>query len=744
MILALPLLAVVAVTDPRPPIVGLALAGQLRPALAATERALAGEPERARQLGLDYLRADLLQRSGREREAVEGFARAMATAPLAPWARYRLALAQERLGHPEVAAGLAATLVAAGPPGALARPGLALLRRGFAGGGDCRLLGGVHRERLPSSERRLFDLIQAECLWRAGRTEPARAAAIALLEQESDDALARDVAELLLRLPGEPRDERSARLLGLTAYAHREFEIAVPWLERALAGRAAADLRAWDLGFALARSEFWLGRHRQAAARFRALAGASALAGRRAAALYQAGRALELAGESGAAAAAFAEAAAAEPLGEWAPAALLSALRQRALGGDERGARALLARLGGRREWRSALARGALFLAAGDLVRGRTEHAAESLAAAERSRAAAAEEIAYWRGRLAELAGTPAAAVDHYLEALERDPFHPFARAAARRLARPELAATARARARTEVAAERPDALRRAALLLAADGPETARLRGLGIATLARQGALAGWLSWQPVPLESWPLWTAPAERPEDLLVGLGRFDEAPGAMLRHFPLARLALAFTGARLLADSGAAARALAVAEALFARRPRAVPIDWVDPALRRLLLPLPWSAEIRAESAARRIDPFLLAGLIREESRFDPHAVSPAAARGLTQFVLPTARRIARLAGLPPPRVEDLERPPVAIALGASYLAELATRFQGREEVMAAAYNAGEEQAVLWQRYCFTQETEEFLSKIGFRETRAYVQRVLGSRDHYADLYGGPGS
>ena len=53
MILALPLLAVVAVTDPRPPIVELALAGQLRPALAAAERALAGEPERARQLGLD-------------------------------------------------------------------------------------------------------------------------------------------------------------------------------------------------------------------------------------------------------------------------------------------------------------------------------------------------------------------------------------------------------------------------------------------------------------------------------------------------------------------------------------------------------------------------------------------------------------------------------------------------------------------------------------------------------------------
>jgi soluble lytic murein transglycosylase len=80
--------------------------------------------------------------------------------------------------------------------------------------------------------------------------------------------------------------------------------------------------------------------------------------------------------------------------------------------------------------------------------------------------------------------------------------------------------------------------------------------------------------------------------------------------------------------------------------------------------------------------------------------------------------------------------------VAIALGASYLGNLAARFQGREEVMVAAYNAGEEQAALWLRYCFSQEPEEYLSKVGFRETRAYAQRVLASRAHYAALYADP--
>ena len=389
---------------------------------------------------------------------------------------------------------------------------------------------------------------------------------------------------------------------------------------------------------------------------------------------------------------------------------------------------------------RSALARGALFLAAGDLARGRTAGVAGYLDQAARTHAAAEEEIAYWRGRLAELSGTAPAAVDRYLEALEEDPFHPFARAAARRLVAPGLAAAVRERARVEIADGRPGALRRAALLLADAAEERERLRGRGIAGLERLGATAPWLDWEPVPVTDWPLWAAPAERPEDLLLGLGHFAEVPGAVPRHFPSARPALAFTGARWLAESGAVARSLSLAETLFDRRPAAIPIEWVTPGLRRLLFPFPWRSAIRAEAEARGVDPLLLVALIREESRFDPQALSPAAARGLTQFVLPTARRVAARWGLPPPRAEDLERPEVAIALGAGYLSELAGRFGGRVEIVAAAYNAGEDQAALWQRYCFTQEPEEFLSKVGFRETRAYVQRVLASRAHYAALEG----
>ena len=92
------------------------------------------------------------------------------------------------------------------------------------------------------------------------------------------------------------------------------------------------------------------------------------------------------------------------------------------------------------------------------------------------------------------------------------------------------------------------------------------------------------------------------------------------------------------------------------------------------------------------------------------------------------------------GIRGPSASDLHRPAVAIPLAAAYLAELEGRFGGSEVATLAAYNAGEAQAELWRKYCQTDEPEELLAKVGFRETRAYVVRVLESRAQYAALYG----
>ncbi|KAB2963682.1 MAG: hypothetical protein F9K18_08265, partial [Thermoanaerobaculia bacterium] len=100
MILATLLVAVTAVpgpgtvaVDPRQELVELAAAGQLRPALERVTKALEEEPARAGELGFALLRGDLLERLGREREAVGAYAAALGDRNgLESWSRLRLAL----------------------------------------------------------------------------------------------------------------------------------------------------------------------------------------------------------------------------------------------------------------------------------------------------------------------------------------------------------------------------------------------------------------------------------------------------------------------------------------------------------------------------------------------------------------------------------------------------------------------------------------------------------------------------
>jgi soluble lytic murein transglycosylase len=84
-------------------------------------------------------------------------------------------------------------------------------------------------------------------------------------------------------------------------------------------------------------------------------------------------------------------------------------------------------------------------------------------------------------------------------------------------------------------------------------------------------------------------------------------------------------------------------------------------------------------------------------------------------------------------------EDLYRPEVSAALGAAWLAILAKELRGVDFVAVAAYNAGAPQARLWRSWSYSPEMEELFSKVGFRETRSYLRRVLTSRAHYAELY-----
>ncbi|HEX8150801.1 MAG TPA: lytic transglycosylase domain-containing protein [Pyrinomonadaceae bacterium] len=145
---------------------------------------------------------------------------------------------------------------------------------------------------------------------------------------------------------------------------------------------------------------------------------------------------------------------------------------------------------------------------------------------------------------------------------------------------------------------------------------------------------------------------------------------------------------------------------------------------------------WDA-IKQESAARALDPYAVAGLIRQESVFNPRAVSHADAYGLMQLLVPTARMMAKGGDGPVTTETLLSDPRLNIRLGTSYFKDQLDKY-GRIEYVAAAYNAGPGRVVQW-RATLPLQMDEWAEAIPFRETRGYVQGVVRNMLQYKRLY-----
>lgn len=143
-------------------------------------------------------------------------------------------------------------------------------------------------------------------------------------------------------------------------------------------------------------------------------------------------------------------------------------------------------------------------------------------------------------------------------------------------------------------------------------------------------------------------------------------------------------------------------------------------------------------IARESRARNLNPYQVAGLIRQESVFNPRARSSARAYGLMQLVVPTGRLIAQKYNLGEAINEEaLYQPALNIQLGTAYMREQLDRY-GLIEYMAAAYNAGPGRVVTW-RASLPSEMDEWAEAIPFKETRGYVQGVVRNMLQYERLY-----
>lgn len=144
------------------------------------------------------------------------------------------------------------------------------------------------------------------------------------------------------------------------------------------------------------------------------------------------------------------------------------------------------------------------------------------------------------------------------------------------------------------------------------------------------------------------------------------------------------------------------------------------------------PAPYPAPPRGTSGG--VEPALVNAITRQESNFDPEAVSSANARGLMQLLPGTAQQVARRLGLRHATGMLTNDPEHNMRLGAAYLEQMLDRFGGALPFAIAGYNAGPRRVDEWLSTNGDPRNGgppmlDWMELIPFGETRNYVQRVI---------------
>lgn len=286
----------------------------------------------------------------------------------------------------------------------------------------------------------------------------------------------------------------------------------------------------------------------------------------------------------------------------------------------------------------------------------------------------------YWSGRALSAAGDTAAAANRWRRVNERSPLSYYAMLAARRLGETPWAPPAA-----------PDSF---ATLPAVD---SAMARAAGLERMGMTAEAAAEYDY---------LAEHAGDSAEVLL--------ATAAAFRAHGLASRAIALTQTAISHGAGQDARVY------------------------RLLYPIGEEDALLAEAGGHEIDPALVAALIRQESRFDPHATSDAGARGLMQIMPHVGRRLARALEYPTWDAALLYQPDVSLELGTAHLTSLLAEYSDLGRVLAA-YNAGASRVERWSKKHGVDDPELFVERIPYRETRDYVRIVQRNRELYRSLY-----
>lgn len=134
---------------------------------------------------------------------------------------------------------------------------------------------------------------------------------------------------------------------------------------------------------------------------------------------------------------------------------------------------------------------------------------------------------------------------------------------------------------------------------------------------------------------------------------------------------------------------------------------------------------------------KVDEFLLLALMREESHFNPNAISYANAMGLSQVIPKTAKKIAKELGV---QKYDMFNPATNIRFGSHYLNKTLSLFNNKIEFALAAYNGGPTNVRDWIAEIDTSKIDRWVEQVPYDQTRRYIKKVIASYFAYELIYG----
>jgi tetratricopeptide (TPR) repeat protein len=156
--------------------------------------------------------------------------------------------------------------------------------------------------------------------------------------------------------------------------------------------------------------------------------------------------------------------------------------------------------------------------------------------------------------------------------------------------------------------------------------------------------------------------------------------------------------------------------------------------------QLIYPRLYWDQIVSQAKKHHQDPYLILAIIRQESAFQPWAISPSDAQGLMQILPSTGRFIYQQWGKTNFSHQNLFDPNLNISLGVWYFNYLWHRFNQSIILALAGYNAGPDKVQRWVEQYSSESLEEFVENIPYKETRDYIKSVIRNHAFYQKIYG----